>query len=261
MPNLTGKMLAELRAMSKANIVVAMAGWLEGRSKKELIEFSMDATEFADKPEVASGEYGTLTREQTVRDVLGNVIRAEHVNYTYYVGGEVDQIVSVTENASGDVIEDRRIKHYTDKQPIGHFVLPVVLVPADVSSTSAPMYGKYWKLIDMGSQASLWAVDAPAQVLLDLHAELWAMSPVKAFGVLAVASAQGNWFLPKAVRHHTNMSAQEALARRDRIADYLDTLGCDTTELRAATDEHLQMIGIVRALEYEMSQLWAAMKR
>jgi len=63
------------------------------------------------------------------------------------------------------------------------------------------------------------------------------------------------------VRHHTGMSGAEALARRDRIAAYLDGLGMDTTELRAATDEQAQMVGIVHALGYEMSQLWHVMGR
>jgi len=94
-----------------------------------------------------------------------------------------------------------------------------------------------------------------------LHEELWAMSPAETFGVLAVASARSNVFLPAAVRHHTGMSGVEALARRDRIADYLDSLGMDTDELRQATDEQAQMIGIVHALGFEMSQLWRVMKR
>ena len=68
-------------------------------------------------------------------------------------------------------------------------------------------------------------------------------------------------FLPAAVRHHTGMSVAEALARRDRIADYMDGLGMDTTELQAATDEQAQMVGVVHALSYEMSQLWHVMGR
>jgi len=57
------------------------------------------------------------------------------------------------------------------------------------------------------------------------------------------------------------MSDVEALARRDRIADYLDGLECDTTALRAATTEGEQMAGIVHALGFEMAQLWVAMQR
>ena len=123
------------------------------------------------------------------------------------------------------------------------------------------MPGKYWKLIDAGPAASLWAVDAPPVVLLNLHAELWAMSPAGTLGVLAVASALDNAFFPAAVRHHAAMTGPEALARRDRIADYMDGLGFDTTELRAATNERVQMEAIVAALGYTMAQLWAVMGR
>jgi len=261
MPNLTEKTLAELREMSAAEIRTAIAGYFSPLSKEQLIEFEMDAAEFADAPTVTTGEHGILTREQTVRDALGDVVRIEHTEYSYYPGGEVDEITTVVENASEDVIEDKCIKHYTDKQPEGHNVLTVVLGPRDTSAVTAPWHGKYWHLINIGSQASLWAVEAPAQVLLDLHEELWSLSPIQTFGVLGVASARSNVFLPAAVRHHAGMSGVEALARRDRIADYMDGLGMDTTDLRAAMDEQAQMVGIVHALGYEVSQLWHVMGR
>jgi len=259
MPNLTGKTINELRAMTAAEIRTAIAAHFAPLSKKELIEFEFDATEFADKPTVTTGKHGILTREQTVRDALGNVLRVETTEHTYFSTGEVDEIIRIIRNASGDEIDDSVITHRP--QPVGHFVLTVVLAPQDVSGITAPMPGNYWKLVDVGEHASLWAVDAPPSVLLALHEELWAMSPAGTFGVLAVASARSSVFLPAAVRHHTGMSGAEALQRRDRIADYLDGLGMDTTELRAATDEHGQMAGIVAALGFQMSDLWDAMKR
>ena len=261
MPNLTEKTLTELRSMTAAEIRTAMAGYFAPLSKQELIEFEMDATEFADKPQVTTGEHGITSRTQTVRDALGDVVRVEEMTYTYYDSGVVDEIIRVVRNASGDEIEDRLIKHSLTTQPVGHSVLTVVLAPQDVSGVTAPMHGDYWELIDVGEHASLWAVDAPASVLLGLHKELWAMTPAGTFGVLAVASARANAILPAAIRHHTGMSGADALAWRDKVADYLDGLGCDTTELRAATDEAEQMAGIVHALGYEMAQLWQVMGR
>ena len=261
MPNWSTLTLAELRQASKADIITNVGNWLNTNTKKQIIELLIDATEFADKPTVTTGEHGILTREQTVRDALGDVVRIEHTEYSYYPGGEVDEITTVVENASEDVIEDKCIKHYTDKQPTGHFVLTVVLAPQDVGGITAPMHGEYWKLVDVGEDASLWAVDAPASVLLALHQELWGVAPTQVFGVLSVASARSNVFLPAAVRHHAGMSGVEALARRDRIADYMDGLGMDTTDLRAAMDEQAQMVGIVHALGYEVSQLWHVMGR
>ena len=261
MPNYTNLTHPQLIAATKAEIITAVGDYLTAYTKKQIIELLMDADEFADAPEMTSGEYGITSRTQTVRDALGDMVRIEETTYTYYDSGEIDEITTVVTNAAGDVIEDKQIKHHIGPQPEGHFVLTVVLAPQDVSGITAPMHGKYWKLVDVGEDASMWAVDAPASVLLDLHAELWAMAPTGTFGVLAVASARSNVFLPAAVRDATEMSGAEALARRDRIADYLDGLGCDTTELRAALDEQAQMEGIVHALGYEMSQLWRVMGR
>ena len=259
MPNLTEKTLAELREMSAAEIRTAIAGYFSPLSKEQLIEFEMDAAEFADAPTVTTGEHGITSRTQTVRDALGDVLRIKKTTNSYYENGVIDEITTVVENASEDVIEDKRIKHYTDKQPEGHFVLTVVLAPQDVSGITAPMPGNYWKLVDVGEHASLWCVDAPASVLLALHQELWAMNPTGTFGVLAVASARSSVFLPAAVRHHAGMSGAEALARRDKIADYLDGLGKNTEVLRAATTEHEQVVGIVDALGSTMTALWNAL--
>jgi len=259
MPNWTTLTLAELRQATKSQIIAAVGNYLTALDKKQIIELLMDATEFADKPEVTTGKHGILTREQTVRDALGDVVRVETTEHTYFPTGEVDEITRIVRNASGDEIHDSVITHRP--QAKGNFVLTVVLAPQDVSGITAPMPASYWKLVDVGEHASLWAVDAPPNVLLDLHEELWAMTPAGTFGVLAVASARSNVFLPAAVRHHTGMSGAEALARRDRIADYLDGLEMDTTELRGALDEQEQMEGIVAALGFQMSDLWDAMKR
>ena len=56
------------------------------------------------------------------------------------------------------------------------------------------------------------------------------------------------------------MTVQQALARRDRIATYLESLGySNTAALRAAADEHTQMLGVVDALGYTEAQLWNTM--
>ena len=261
MPNWTNLNFTELKAATKPQIITAVGNYLTALDKKRIIELLMDAAEFTDKPEVTTGEHGILTREQTVRDAIGDVVRVEHTEHTYFPTGEVDKIITVKRNASGDEIDDGLIQHSLTAQPTGHFVLTVVLAPQGVSGITAPMPGNYWKLVDVGEDASLWCVDAPASVLLALHQELWGMNPAGTFGVLAVASARSNVFLPAAVRHHAGMSGAEALARRDRIANYLDSLGKDTTQLRAATDEQKQMEGITVALGHTMTQLWKAMRR
>ena len=252
--------LNELRA---ATVVQILADVEAQNTKRELVAELLGQDRIVDRPTITRDDQGRIVkRAELKRDLLsGDGLESREATYTYYPTGEIDELITVTTNAAGDVIDDGIIKHYIGPQPEGCFVLTTVLAPQDVSGITAPIPGKYWKLIDMGPLAALWAVDALPSVLLELHAELWAMSPAGSFGVLAVASAQGNVFLPAAVRHHTAMTIPEALARRDRIADYMDGLGCDTTLLRAATDEQAQMEGIVAALGYTMAQLWAVMGR
>ena len=116
-----------------------------------------------------------------------------------------------------------------------------------------------YHLIDVGDYA-LWQVDGQQADLLALHARLWEMVPVQILGLLAVVQTFGSAFYPTAVRTATGMTAQQALARRDRIASYLESLGyTDTAVLHAATDEHAQMLGVATALGASEAQLWAAM--
>jgi len=116
-----------------------------------------------------------------------------------------------------------------------------------------------YHLIDVGTY-SLWQVDGQQDDLLALHAELWEMEPAQTLGLLAVVQTFGDVFYASAVRTATGMTVQQALARRDRVAAYLESLGyTDTAALRAATDEHAQMLGVVQALGYTVAQLWAAM--
>ena len=103
--------------------------------------------------------------------------------------------------------------------------------------------------------------------LLGLHDQLWNPDEGEGqnwipdtFGLLAVVKQPGVSFWDTIVRRRTGMSGAEALARRNRIANYLDSLGKDTTLLRQATTEHAQVVGIVDALGYTMAQLWNAME-
>lgn len=107
---------------------------------------------------------------------------------------------------------------------------------------------------------ALYEVDADEEALLSLHATLWEMPPVESLGLLAVVDMFGETFYPSLVRTVTEMTIAEALARRDRIAAYLESIGyTDTTALRESTNEHDQMAGIVTALGYTINQLWGAM--
>ena len=125
---------------------------------------------------------------------------------------------------------------------------------ADVSGLAA------YHLVNISGDYSLWQVCGQQEDLLRLHAQLWAMAPTEALGLLAVVQSYGEAFYDAAVRTATGMTVEQAVARRDRIADYLESLGyTDTDALRAATTEGARMIGIVEALGYTEAQLWSAM--
>ena len=116
-----------------------------------------------------------------------------------------------------------------------------------------------YRMIGIGDYA-IWQCDGQRDDLAVLHWRLWQMAPASTLGLLAVVQAFGSAFYPAAVRTATGMTVQQALARRDRIATYLESLGySNTAALRAATDEHAQIVGIAAALGYTVQQLWAAM--
>jgi hypothetical protein len=136
--------------------------------------------------------------------------------------------------------------------------IKTVFLTSPMVSLSTRLDGPAYKLVDLGSYA-LYQVDSNADNLLALHQELWAKAPTKTLGLLAVVKTFGVSFQDSAARTATGMTVTEALARRDRIATYLEALGKTTTTLRAATTEDAQMRGIVEALGYTMAQLWTKM--
>ena len=136
--------------------------------------------------------------------------------------------------------------------------LSTVFVAPNPVSLHIPLEAAVYHLLDVGDYA-LWQVVGQLDHLIALHKELYAMAPAGTLGALAVVQKDGVAFSADAVATVTGQTAQERIERRDRVADYLDSLGGDTTVLRAATDEHAQMEGIMTALGYTMQQLWDAM--
>lgn len=127
--------------------------------------------------------------------------------------------------------------------------------PASLPVSGLAVYG----LINIG-EYTLWQVDGQQSDLLALHQQSWTAPPGETLGLLAVVQAFGSTFYPSAVRAATGMTIAQALARRDRVATYLESLGfTNTAALRAATTEHTQMLGIVTALGYTAAQMWQRM--
>lgn len=140
-------------------------------------------------------------------------------------------------------------------------MLKSVCVASQAAVNGADVTGlACYHLVDIDDTFSLWQVNGQQEDVLALHAAMWAMAPAQTLGLLAAVQEFGASFYPAAVRAATGMTVAEALVRRNRIASYLESLGhTDTVALRAATDEHAQMVGIVAALGYTEVQLWQAM--
>jgi len=137
--------------------------------------------------------------------------------------------------------------------------IKALLVAPQIVSLQTVVDGPAYKLADVGAY-SIYQVDAAQANLLAIHNELYAMSPASTLGLLAVVSVFGTSFYPSAVRTAIGQTAAQAIARRDRIAAYLESIGkTNTTALRAATDEGAQIAGIATALGVDMSAVWAAM--
>lgn len=132
------------------------------------------------------------------------------------------------------------------------FVAPII------ANLKTPIGGAATKLVDIGDY-SIWQVDSNNANLLALHNELWGMSPVNTLGMLAVVNVFGTSFYPSAMRTAVGMDATAALARRNKIAGYLESLGKNTTVLRVATNEGTQVAGIAEALGVSMAAVWAKM--
>ena len=134
----------------------------------------------------------------------------------------------------------------------------LVLAPQDVGDFPITVNGQAWKLTNIGDDAALWEVFSDETNLIQIHTVLYStMTPAESWGLLAVVQTYGSAFYPLAVMDTFDHPASELLARRDRIASYMESEGyANTATLRAATDEHEQIEGIVSVLGFNMAALW-----
>jgi hypothetical protein len=140
-------------------------------------------------------------------------------------------------------------------------VITAVVVASQESINGVDVSGlAAYHLADIDATYSLWQVDGQQNDLLRLHQQLWTAEPVQTLGLIAVVGVPDESFYADAIRIATGMTVEQALARRDRIADYLESLGhTETATLRAATTEHAMIVGIAEALGYTEAQLWSVL--
>jgi len=120
MPNWSNLTLSQLRAATKAQIIVAIDNWLAIHTKRRIIELLLDVTNIADRPDITYGVDGQIARcDEVFRDTLGAIVSGRRTNYVYYPTGEIDTIETIDVDADLTTVLSRRtVKHYLDgRQP------------------------------------------------------------------------------------------------------------------------------------------------
>jgi len=141
-----------------------------------------------------------------------------------------------------------------------HEGIKALAIAPDPPNLNVELRGEAWKLITVGDYA-IWELQSDEDNLAAIHVALYENQvPLNTLGLIGVVQEFGVSFYNRAVMDYFDHPVEEMLARRDRIADYLEGQGYqNTVTLRAATNEHQQVAGIVKALGYNMNQLWNVM--
>ena len=113
--------LAQLRALTKAQIINRLSTWLTNNmTKRQLILWLMDADVINIEPVRTYRADGQIESETTIDvDTETNLqVNKRKVNWTYYATGEVDVITIKTYDGSNNLLRTKTVKHYTDgRQP------------------------------------------------------------------------------------------------------------------------------------------------
>jgi len=113
--------LAQLRSMTKAQIISRLSTWLtKNMTKRQLILWLMDIEVMDDEPIRTYREDGQITSETTVtKDTETNLqVSKREVSWTYYATGEVNVITIKQYDGVNNLLRTKAIKHYKDgRQP------------------------------------------------------------------------------------------------------------------------------------------------
>lgn len=119
--------LEDLRNATLVQIQTAIKNKLAGLSKKQLIililkvaDIDVENFEIQDKEEGKDGPNGQVWRIRTIRDVLGQIVRKERLDWTYHPGIEgkrpVKEIVETRFDAGGNMVGEPKViaRHSAD---------------------------------------------------------------------------------------------------------------------------------------------------
>lgn len=130
--NFTNLTLAQLRAMTKAQLVTAIDNWLAKpeTTKRRIIEMLLDVADGGEAPDDrqftyhANGQWRSCL--DVVRDALGVKLRSMGTVRTFIADGTVDTITTVEYDAKDTAIKRTTITYPHDgSQPVKSPVTPV----------------------------------------------------------------------------------------------------------------------------------------
>ncbi len=114
--------LEQLRSATLAQIRTAISNKLANLTKLQLIRLILrvgvvdidSVLEIPDQGQSEDGPHGQLWRLQVFRGVLGNKLRSEKTEWTYYPEGPVNEITTIQLDATDTETSRKVIKHYLD---------------------------------------------------------------------------------------------------------------------------------------------------
>lgn len=111
--------LEQLRSMTRAQIRQAITDAIAPMSKREMIQWLLQADIVNDPPLRTYGADGQIIKQVEIdRDAeTRERVRGKVTTWTYYPTGEVDTIIISDRDAVDGEISRRRIKHYRDGRP------------------------------------------------------------------------------------------------------------------------------------------------
>lgn len=112
-----GFTLEQMRKATKAQIINWITNKLQNMTKKQIIMLLLGIVNVHRKPEIIYRFDGQIeSRLEVIEDALGDKVGSILIVYSYYPGGEVDEIVISERDVDDAEIKRQVIKHYLDRR-------------------------------------------------------------------------------------------------------------------------------------------------
>ena len=118
--------IEDLRNATLLQIQTAISNKLKNLTKRQLIililkvvDIDIESFEIQDREEGADGPNGQIWKLRIFRDVLGNKLNSQRIEWTYYPNRSIDEITTIQFDAANKEVSRKVIKHFKDgRQPV-----------------------------------------------------------------------------------------------------------------------------------------------